>query len=271
MRMCGKWPIGLTSWSYKKPIGEFLSICSALELDHAQIQLQPALKGDKAWLQAVKDSGICVTSTMLNYDWDDYTSHETIRRTCGITPDEHWEEAREIFARAVDMTVELESKCILLHLGFLDHTNPEVSAKFKERTRTIADIAAKAGVTILLETGMESGTELRQFLDEMDHPALAVNFDPANLMSYQKDTPMPALDALFPYVRQVHAKDTIPSPVPGRWASEQVWGDGVVNANFFLKELERRGFEGFINVEREHGADPVRDAGLAVRRLEAFA
>lgn len=271
MRKCGKWPVGLTSWSYGKPIREFVSICSALEVDRAQIQLAPALKGDRDWLQVVKDSGLVVTSTMLNYDWDDYTSHETIRRSCGITPDEHWEEARDIFERAVAMTVELKSPRILLHLGYVDHTNERTYPMFLERTRVIADLAKAGGVEILLETGMESGAELRRFIEEMNHPALKVNFDPANLMSYQKDTPLNALPILAPYVREVHAKDTIPSPEPGHWASEQVWGDGVVNGYYFLHELERLGFEGSLMIEREKGKDPVRDAALALRRLEAYA
>lgn len=83
--------------------------------------------------------------------------------------------------------------------------------------------------------------ELRRFLEELNHPALAVNFDPANMILYDKGNPIEALQTLSPWIKHVHIKDAIRTQTPGTWGPEVPWGSGQVGGEKFLKTLKKIG------------------------------
>ena len=104
----------------------------------------------------------------------------------------------------------------------------------------------------------------------MNHDALGVNFDPANMILYDKGDPIEAVKVLGPWIKHVHIKDAKRTKEPGTWGAEVVWGDGEVGTDSFLKALSGTGFEGVISVEREAGDDRFGDIKTAVERLAAF-
>lgn len=268
---CGKWPVGVCSWSFQKGIGEIASVMEALDVDHIHLALAPALGEDgAAYLDAVKRQGWTITSTMLSFAHEDYTTLESIRRTGGLAPDDRWPESRRAFTEAAKITADLGVPYISLHAGFLDHTDAAYAEKFAGRVRALGDIAAAAGVSLLMETGQETAEELEAFVTSLKHDRIFLNFDPANLILYGKDDPVAALPRLIPWIRHVHIKDAVRTSVPGTWGSEVPWGDGQVNAFAFLGELERLGFTGALAVEREAGTRRVKDIAAAVRRLRAY-
>ena len=97
---------------------------------------------------------------------------------------------------------------------------------------------------ILMETGQENAETLRDFLEELSHPALGVNFDPANMILYGKGDPILALETLSPWVKHVHIKDARRSSVAGEWGKEVPWGEGDFDNEEFLKTLTRIGYQG---------------------------
>ncbi len=271
MRKCGKWPIGVCSWSFRKGVEEIGSVMTALGVDHINLAIAPALGPDgDEYLEAVKRQGWTVYSGMMNYDYEDYSTLDSIRLTGGIAPDAHWPESGEAFARAARITAGLGSKYIMMHVGFLDHSDKVYARKFYDRVRYLGDRAGEAGVALLMETGQESAEDLQRFVETLNHPNVLLNFDPANLILYNKDEPISAFRRLAPWVRQIHIKDAVRTAVPGTWGSEAVWGDGQVNAFAFLNTLAECGFEGAVAVEREAGEDRVKDIATAVRRLTAY-
>jgi sugar phosphate isomerase/epimerase len=271
MRMCGKWPISVCSWSFRKGIDEIGSVMTALELDHINLAIAPALAPDgEAYLEAVRRQGWTVSAGMMNFDYEDYTTLETIKVSGGIAPDAHWPASEQAFARAAKITADLGSKYIMMHVGFLDHANRAYAEKFYSRVRALGDSAGAAGVTLLMETGQETAEDLQRFVETLDHPNVLLNFDPANLILYNKDEPLSAVKRLAPWIRHVHIKDAVRTTVPGAWGSEVVWGEGQVNAFAFLKALRDAGYAGAVAVEREAGDQRVRDIATAVHRLSAF-
>jgi L-ribulose-5-phosphate 3-epimerase len=120
-----------------------------------------------------------------------------------------------------------------------------------------------------LETGQESAAELRRFIEEMNHPALGINFDPANMILYNKDEPKAALRILAPWVRHVHIKDAIRTKTPGQWGQEVPWGDGEVGAREFLNTLAAVNYRGALAIEREAGNQRLADIKLAIARCTA--
>lgn len=264
-----KFPISVCTWSLRKSIGDVADLLDAMDVDGMHLALGPALDGDGAYLDAVKASGKRITSTMLGFYWEDYSTLDAIRVTGGIAPDGHWQEALDLFRRAAAMTRDLGSPYISLHAGFIDHDDKIYAQKFYDRIRQFGDIAGENGICFLMETGQETGDDLRDFLVKLDHPRVFLNLDPANLILYNKDKPLEALPKLAPWVRHVHAKDAVATK-PGSWGIEVPWGDGQVNSYAFLSKLKELGIDVPVAVEREAGDQRVKDIAKAVRRLRAF-
>jgi len=267
----GKCSIGVCSWSLQKSVDEIGALMTAMNVDHIHLALAPALGPDgKAYMEAVKRQNWTISSTMLHFDYEDYSSLETIKVTGGIAPDAHWPMASEAFVKACALTKELGVSYISLHVGFLDHHDPVYAKKFYDRVRFLGDAAKAAGVTLLMETGQESAEDLKNFLVTLNHPNVMLNFDPANMILYNKDEPLDALKILAPWIRHVHAKDAVRTKVNGTWGAEVPWGDGEVNAFAFLKALNELEFKGTLAIEREAGTQRVKDIAQAVRRLAAY-
>jgi len=136
--------------------------------------------------------------------------------------------------------------------------------------RHLADAAAEKQITLLMETGQESSQELREFLQELNHPFVGVNFDPANMILYNKDEPAEAVRVLAPWIRHIHIKDAIRTKQPGTWGMEVPWGEGQVGGDSFLKALQEIDYQGTLAIEREAGDDRFGDIRLGVERLSRF-
>jgi sugar phosphate isomerase/epimerase len=157
-----------------------------------------------------------------------------------------------------------------MHFGFIETQNHAKAKTLIERTRMLADKADEYNITLLMETGQESAQEFRGFLEKLHHPALGVNFDPANMILYGKGNPVEAVGVLGPWIKHVHIKDALRTKMPGEWGTEVVWGTGEVNAVEFLKALKLVDFAGALAVEREGGDGRLGDIKSAVNMLKNF-
>ena len=83
-------------------------------------------------------------------------------------------------------------------------------------------------MTVAFETGQETADLLRLTLDELKCPNLKVNFDPANMLLYDKGDPLRAVEILGPDIRSVHVKDANRPTTPGTWGEEVPLGQGQV-------------------------------------------
>lgn len=185
-------------------------------------------------------------------------------------PDEYWQQNHNLFVGAADVTVAMGVKYLSMHAGFIDDSDPAYAKKFYDRINCLADVAAERNIILLLETGQETAQDLRNFLEKLNHPAVGVNFDPANMILYDKGNPIEAVKVLSPWVKHIHIKDAIRTKQPGTWGTEVSWGDGEVRPERFLNALKEIGFEGVLAIEREAGVDRLADIRLAAERLQAF-
>jgi sugar phosphate isomerase/epimerase len=118
-------------------------------------------------------------------------------------------------------------------------------------------------VTVAFETGQETADLLRRTLDELQCPNLKVNFDPANMLLYDRGDPMRAVEILGPDIRSVHVKDANRPSVPGEWGEEVPLGRGEVDIRRFVQTLERVGYRGPLCIEREVGSQEERLGDIA--------
>ncbi|UCG47333.1 MAG: sugar phosphate isomerase/epimerase [Phycisphaerales bacterium] len=269
---CKNWPVGVCSWSLQTDVAGVAQAMRKIGIEHVNLGIRPALEQNgEAVLDAIQKQTWTISSTMIDFPQEDYSTLDSIRETGGVVPDEYWERNHKLFVGAVEVTGMLGVKYIAMHAGFIDESNPEYARKFYDRIRTLADAAGAKNLTLLLETGQETAEELREFLEKLSHPAVAVNFDPANMILYDKGNPIEAVKVLAPWIRHLHVKDATRTKQPGTWGAEVPWGDGEVNTDIFLKTLEEIGFDGVMAIEREAGADRFGDINLAAQRLQAFA
>jgi sugar phosphate isomerase/epimerase len=268
---CGDWPVGVCSWSLRVDILQVAEAMKKLGIEHIHLALGPALHSqpDK-YLNAVRQQNWAITSTMIDFPQEDYSSLESIRLTGGIVPDDCWDSNRKSFFEAARITAELGVKYLSMHAGFLDHSDPVYAGKLTDRIKCLADAAAEQQVTLLLETGQESAEQLRHFLEKLNHPAVGVNFDPANMILYDKGEPIEAVRTLSPWIKHVHIKDAVRTTRAGMWGTEVPWGQGQVGGERFLQVLQQIRFKGALAIEREAGDDRLGDIKLAVQRLAAF-
>ena len=270
--------VGVCSWSFRKPLREVAAEMDKMGVKGIHLALGPFIHADGrhgdaesadtlAFVKAQIASGKWnLMSTMIGTVGEDYSTLETIKKTGGIVPDEHWAANRAIVTAGAKLTKELGAKYMSLHAGFLDESDPAAFAKYLERVTWIRDEAAKYGVTVILESGQETAEDLAKFLEKV--PGVGINFDPANMILYAKGRPMDALKTLFPRIVQLHVKDALQTKTPGTWGTEVPWGEGEVGGKAFLAELSRLGYAGNYVIEREGGSDRVRDIALAKERLE---
>jgi len=262
------WPIGVCSWSLQQDIKGVAASLRGLGIKHVHLAVGPAIgRGGKAYLGTALKQDWTVTSAMINFPQEDYSSLGAIRRTGGIMPDRQWPANRKRFIQACNAAAMLGTHYISFHAGFLDHRNIKNARKFYDRMNWLADIAAGRNLILLMETGQESAADLSYFLDILEHPAVGVNFDPANMILYDKDVPAKAVKILAPWIRHIHIKDAVRTNKRGAWGSEVPWGDGEVGGNKFLKSLEKAGYKGAVAIEREAGDQRLADISLAVKRL----
>ena len=113
------------------------------------------------------------------------------------------------------------------------------------------------------ETGQETADLLRLTLDELNRPDLKVNFDPANMLLYDKGDPLRAVEILGKDIRSVHVKDANRPTTPGQWGDEVPLGQGQVNIHAFVQTLKKVGYRGALCIEREVGDQEQRVTDIA--------
>ena len=264
--------LAVCSWSLRpESPAELASHLNTIGIRRTQLAIDPIRLGGE-WVDGfskLKDLGITVVSGMFGAVGEDYSTLDSIRQTGGIVPDETWPQTFDNFRRMAPMVSQAGLDHITFHAGFLPHdpTDPDY-AKLTNRLEKIADLFADHGLTCCLETGQEEAGALRSFLDTLNRPNVGVNFDPANLILYDKGDPIAGLNTLLPHVASCHIKDAKRTRTPGTWGDEVVVGTGEVDWRAFFATLSQSGFTGTLAIEREAGPTRVEDIQTAHRFVQ---
>ena len=267
MLSCHIWPIGICTWSLKNEIPNLENVMNESGITHLHLSLDPQLNNENSeYLKTIQKNQWQPTAAMIGFDQEDYSTLESIRETGGIVQDKHWDKNREKVLQAIELTSKLGIELLSFHLGFIDDSQNAL----REKVLFLADAAQRKNVLLLMETGQETAQSLRDFLAELSHPALGVNFDPANMVLYGKGNPVSALETLKPWVKHVHIKDARKSSVSDQWGEEVPWGEGDFNNEGFLKTLKSIDYKGALAIEREAGTQRSVDIQHAARLLTQF-
>lgn len=273
-----------------RPIQDRLAVCSwslqpgtpqeladqlrTIGIPRVQLALDPLRENPSTWdvtADLFRQAGIRIVSGMFGTLDEDYTSLESIRRTGGLLPDSTWDENWENIQATAGIARRLGLRLVTFHAGFLPHdeTDPEFE-KMQHRIRLVADLFASNEIDLAFETGQETADTLRVFLEKLGRPNVGVNFDPANMILYDKGNPIEALRTLGRWVRQCHIKDANRTRTPGTWGDEVVVGTGQVDWPAFFTALREIPFAGDCCIEREAGTRRVDDIIAARNFVETL-
>ena len=191
--------------------------------------------------------------------------------------------------RIVDLAVEFGAKVISTHIGVIpaDKSNPRYKIMLDALTEC-GLYAKERGVTLAIETGPEKATTLLQFIEDTKG-GVGVNFDPANFTMVTGQDAVEGVYILRDHIVHTHAKDGImldknqnPEDVYHAFAiggvdalnackgfKEVPLGEGQVDWDAYLAALRDIGYDGFLTIERETGADPEADIVMAVGFLKS--
>ena len=193
--------------------------------------------------------------------------------------------------RIMENALIFNTNVLTTHIGVVpSDTGSARYADIVETLRTTGRDALNNGMVLAIETGPETPAALRQLLLDVDSKGIGVNLDPANLAMVQNCDAAEAVRLLGPYIVHTHAKDGVhlrdcdPARVYNAFAEggfaqlvaetgelfrEVELGKGQVKWGPYLAALRDNGFDGFLTIEREVGADPDGDISNAVRFLRA--
>ena len=260
--------LGVCSWSLRPTSAEDLvATLQGLGVGKVQLALDPVIErpddfGDA--IPALRAAGIEPISGMLEAVGEDYSSLDSIKATGGVRPDEHWPATRARAGKVAELAGREGIPLVTMHAGFVPHdAGDPARTVVLDRLRELADLFAAEGVRLGLETGQETAGTLIDALDQLDHPSVGVNFDPANMILYDVGDPIDAVRALAPRIVQVHAKDATRTREPGTWGAEVPVGTGDVDWAAFLPIVLGIRPEVNVMIEREAGDRRVADIATA--------
>lgn len=237
-----------------------------------QLALDPLRESPDAWGQTqalLQQSSVSVVSGMFGCVGEDYSTLDSIRVTGGVAPDATWPQNRKNIQATVGLAAKLGLKLVTFHAGFLPHEESDPNfGKMLKRLGEVADLFAARNIALGLETGQETAAVLAALLQKLGRPNVGVNFDPANMLLYDKGNPIDALRTLGPWLRQVHIKDARRTKVPGTWGEEVTVGTGEVDWRAFFLALGQLNFAGDFVIEREAGSQRVADIRSAKAAVE---
>ena len=176
------------------------------------------------------------------------------------------------------------------HIGVVaEDVNSREYADMVFAMNSLSSSAVNAGSVFGIETGPESPEALLQLL-EHTQSGVGVNLDPANLMMVRGVNAVHAVEVLHDRIVYTHAKDGVHyrdcdavavydafarggfeqlQAETGKLFAETPLGEGAVHFPTYLAALRRYGYDGWLTIERETGADPQKDITMAVNFLKA--
>jgi len=217
-----------------------------------------------------REKEIKITSLICGFEDEDYQDIPTIKRTVGlVNPATRGKRVLRVLSYS-DFALELEVEIIQAHIGFIPENTSD--SNYKELVlalQKIADYCKENNQSFTLETGQEKALILSKFIEDVNRSNLGVNFDPANMLLYDADDPIEALDILGKYVIGVHCKDGKRPQRKGELGKEYPLGEGDVGIEKFIDKLRKIGYTGHLTIEREiSGEKQIRDILKAKELLQ---
>lgn len=192
--------------------------------------------------------------------------------------------------RVIEYAGVLGAKYIRIYAGNYAQTDTDPGEKKRaclvDSMRRLGEEAQRAGVTLVMEnhfnTMTVSAADSISVAQEINHPAVGILYDQANLTFTGNEPWERALELQFAEIRYTHVKDLVfrgenteftSSDVSHpkeeeRNVTTKIVGEGVIPWPAILQALKDRGYEGWLSLEYERRWHPqdIPDARIGMKR-----
>ena len=201
--------------------------------------------------------------------------------------------------KCLDYAVRLPNPVVITETGGTPFSEGETRARewktLIEAMKRCADHAGRVGAFVAMEPGgaglVASVESMHALIEEVDHPSLRLNMDPANVVMFGGD-PHRAARELGRHVIHTHAKDAVFHytlthddfmRIAGKFSTfeeipallgrdtppclEVPLGEGMVDWVLFMNSLAEAGYHGPYIIEREMGANRIEDIRKVIELL----
>jgi sugar phosphate isomerase/epimerase len=177
------------------------------------------------------------------------------------------QEARiEHVRKVLSLSFDLGARVVVVQAGRIPEKADEPTGRrMTEALLALGHHGDRTGTVLALETGLDSGAVLRQFLDGLDTGGLAADLSPANLLLHGFD-PYESTRALRGRIAHCHARDARTASA-SRSAQEVPLGHGDIDWMQFVAVLEEVEYRGWLTVERQSGENRLADIAEGVKFL----
>jgi sugar phosphate isomerase/epimerase len=187
----------------------------------------------------------------------------------GLDAAENQEGRLEHVRKVMTLAYDLGPRIVIVGAGQVPEKEDDPPARrLRESLASLAQHGDRTGTTLALETGLESGAVLGQYLRTFDTGSLRANLDPANLLMHGFD-PYQAARDLRGLIVHGHAHDCRRAR-SNRAAQEAPLGAGDIDWLSYLETLEEVEYRGWLVVEREQGDNRLADVESGVAFLRRF-
>ncbi len=187
----------------------------------------------------------------------------------GLDAAENQEARIDHVRNVLTLSRELGPGIVIVQAGRVQQPEDDLrAARLRESLAALGRHGDRVGSILALETGLEDGATLQQYLAGFDSGSLGVNFDPANLLMHGFN-PNESLRALAGKVVHAHAKDARTTGA-SRIAQEVALGHGDIDWLSLAGIFAEIGYRGWLTIEREGGEHKLQDMAAGVAFLRRF-
>ena len=177
----------------------------------------------------------------------------------------------DLLLRAIEIAHALGAGCIRVYAG-RETGGPGRTERLRrlvEAARRPAEVAAKAGLRLGFENHFntlgDSAKATVEAVRAVNHPAVGIVYDQANLTMLGAEDYREAIPLQAPYLLHVHVKDLSFKDKPPEMTSgavealppeakpsiSRVVGEGILPWRKIIAELKRTGYDGWLSIEYE--------------------
>jgi sugar phosphate isomerase/epimerase len=259
--MAEKWAVGVMTGMHQAP-AEALGVVHDMGIKTVQLSYPAHLNNAEGIGQiksAASSLGVEITTVFCGFPGERYDDIPTVRATVGLVPEDTRADRVAKIAEIQEFAQQLGVDRVAAHIGFIpeEASDPRYGT-LVETMRKICEDGKARGQVFALETGQETAGTLERFINDVGVDNLRVNFDPANMILYGNDKPIPALDLLGKWVDGVHCKDGTWPTEADKLGHETPLGEGEVNIPAWIAKLVEIGFTGPLTIEREISGEEQR-------------
>lgn len=261
--------IGIQTAGLRQPLKKAIQTAAQLGVDAIEIDARTDLRprdmsetGLRQFKKTLDDLSLKVAAvsfpTRRGYDVP-----EDLDRRVGATKE------------AMQMAFQLGAPVVINQVGAvpIDPESEEASDDDRRRWQLLVEVlndlghfGMRCGCHLAANTGTEPGSDLASLLSHVPEEAVAVNFDPGNLI-INGFSAADSLQALGPHVKHFHVRDAVRDLARGRGLEVAV-GRGTADFPALLATLEEFDYRGYLTIARTAWEDPMTEISQAIQYLK---